>query len=149
MEQLFAIAQKEGIKISYYNMPKPYLGMYLNDYGFPIIMLDHSLKDQPALHRCILAEEIGHHFTGIGQNIHYSAIVPFWKYKMIKCEFKALKWSATNLIPYNKLLHAYYKEGLQEITELAEYFNVTPELMEFRKNFIDPAHFRERTFSAK
>ena len=141
MKNLINIADRENITIKYVTMPTPYLGMYLNDYGSPLILLDHGIKDESCLHRCILAEELGHHFTSVGKSIHYAETVPFWKQHQAKQEFKALKWSATNLIPYDKLIEAYC-EGLQELFELAHHFKVTPELMQFRMTFVNKNDFQ-------
>ena len=55
------ITKDEGIIIGYEEFPAPIKGIYIRDNEMSIIGLDTRLD--PIEKRCILAEEIGHHFT--------------------------------------------------------------------------------------
>jgi hypothetical protein len=113
------------------------LGLYDNDGVNTQIILDAALKDDLRLLVCILAEELGHHFTSIGRSFYKAANCPFWKLNHIKTEMRALKWSAFHLMPEEKLRYAITREKLRQIYEFEEYFFVTEELARFRLNFCD------------
>jgi Zn-dependent peptidase ImmA (M78 family) len=138
MQSLLALAEKENIEVIHHSIPSSFLGLYIDDRDSSLIILDPSLKRYPPLQRCILAEELGHHFTSVGNTIHHAANFPFWKLHQSKTELKALKWSATNLIPRRELLLACRRDRLTTVEELADYFQVTPELMKFRLGFLSP-----------
>ena len=138
MNHLLSIAEKENIEIIYENIPKKFrsLGYYINDdQGNSIITLHKELKNYPRLHKCILSEELGHHFTSIGESFYKAINCQFWKLNHIKTELKALKWSAFQLIPETQLDYAVECEKLITIYDLEEYFSVTRELMLFRLRY--------------
>ncbi len=142
MEKLLDIARKERINLEYSKLPDNLLGLYVaKGSALPLIILDKTLKSDYRLHRCILAEEIGHHFTSVGQTICPAANFPFWQTGQSKAELKALRWSAMHLIPYKNLMQAVHKESLHLIWQLAEKFDVTEELMLFRLQFLHKNDF--------
>ena len=67
---------------------------------------------------CILAEELGHYYTSVG-NILDQAPLPHKKQEVL-----ARRWAYRRLIPLGKLVDAYMS-GFRTCHELAEYFNVT------------------------
>lgn len=96
-----------------------------------MIFLDKSLPKYPRLHKCVLAEELGHYYTAPRTSIiqvHTSAYINII---MDQDERKALKW-ATNFLISDKSLFQAYKMGLHTCYDLAEYFDVT-EWFLFRK----------------
>ena len=96
-----------------------------------MIYLSLRLHADYRLHRCVLAEELGHHFTSAGERMpkrHHSMQD---RLSIDKCEYKALRWAANHLVPENDLLDVV-SEGLCEIWELAEQFDVTEDMMRFR-----------------
>jgi Zn-dependent peptidase ImmA (M78 family) len=102
---------------------------YVNDYG-PAILLDKSL-DKPGntrLHRCILAHELGHHFTAPKTNIlrlYGSSSTKYMdKIQQAQDERKALEWASNHLMPNVELSRAL-SQGCINVYELAEWFNVT------------------------
>src|SRR3546814_4160318 len=81
MEDMLTLAAQDGIIVEYYPFQKPLLGIYMQlDGTSPIIGLSTHLKTL-AEKRCVMAEELGHHFTSVGNCIpdrefyHYSARV--------------------------------------------------------------------------
>ena len=132
MEALLQLAESENIAVGYSMLKSPILGFYWKPVdACPIIGLSFRLHTDRRLHRCVLAEEIGHHFTSSGVRIakkHHSIQD---RLSIDKCEYKALWWAAHHLVPENDLLDIV-GEGLCEIWELAEHFNVTEEMMRFR-----------------
>ena len=136
---MLQLAKDEGIEVELFDFIPPVRGIYYAENSMsPIIGLDSTLTRDTPLLRCILAEELGHHFTTSG------CFIPrqFYNYSdrlhISKIEFKAIKWAANYLIPENDLLDVI-SSGLYEPWELAEHFNVTEEF----------AIFRLRLFGAK
>ena len=62
---LFTLAKNEGINIEWWNFTPPLEAIYCAIPNLPpIIGLSYMLKrSSRAYLRCILAEELGHHFT--------------------------------------------------------------------------------------
>ncbi len=136
IQDLYELVQKENILLKYYDLPGNIKGIYFNDKN-SVITLDESLLDckDIYLHRCILAEQLGHHFTSTTQ-LYCAANFPFWKISHPKKKTQALRWSAFYLIDYNKLKTAIEKYSIHSICDLAEHFCVTKELMLFRLQFL-------------
>lgn len=131
-DTMLQLAKDERIEIEIFDFVPPVRGIYYAENDMcPIIGLDNSLRHDPPLLRCILAEELGHHFTTSGSFIPRQ----FYNYSdrlhISKIEFKAIKWAANYLIPENDLLDVI-SSGLYEPWELAEHFNVTEEFATFR-----------------
>lgn len=66
---------------------------------------------------CVLAEELGHHFTSHGDIIDISDV------KNIKQELRARNWSYEKLVGVVDLINAYRK-GVKSKYELAEFLDV-------------------------
>lgn len=132
MQQLFILAENEKIVVEYLRLKSPIKGFYCKEPGcFPFIGLDHSLHSDLRLHRCVMAEEIGHHFTSSGEPVVKRRFSSSDRLSIDKIEYKALRWAANYLVPENNLLDAL-RDGLCEVWELAEEFDVTEEMMRFR-----------------
>jgi hypothetical protein len=138
MQSLLALAEQENIIINYDNIAKRFktFGLYDNDGAHKQIILHTGLKDYPRLHKCILSEELGHHFTSVGISFYKAANCRFWKLNHIKTELRALKWSCFHLIPDDRLHCAIDTEHLRAVEEFEDYFEVTPELMLFRLRYL-------------
>jgi Zn-dependent peptidase ImmA (M78 family) len=139
MERLLEIVRQEGIFLDYdhlaYGERKLY-GLYFyekkRDKSF--IVLDVKLDFHPTLHRCVLAEELGHYFT-----VPRSKFTkPFASYgdriELSRDERRALRWAARFLISDEDLENALKCE-FRSIDEIAEYFDVTPEIAKIRLEF--------------
>ena len=77
-------------------------------------------KDIPtqAKKACVLAEELGHHYTNVGDVLDQTEI------DNIKQERKARMWAYNNEIGLSGILSAY-KYGCQNLHEMAEHLDVT------------------------
>ena len=71
---------------------------------------------------CVLAEELGHYHTTVGDILDQSSIANR------KQEHRARMWSYNKLIDLSGIISAY-KAGCQNIYEMAEYLNVTEEFL--------------------
>lgn len=139
MEFLLKLVEKEKINITYLPLRKykdTLWGLYVpGRFGInPTIYLDTELKYNPKLYRlarCILAEELGHHFTGIGPNIFKIHANYSLERKMSAEDEKALRWATNVIIPTEEII-TLLGNGKYRCTDLANYFGVTTWFM-FRK----------------
>ncbi|MHC1760565.1 MAG: ImmA/IrrE family metallo-endopeptidase [Negativicutes bacterium] len=132
MEQLMKIAENEKVIVEYFKSTRSFRGFYCHEQGCPpIIGLSIALHSNYRLHRCVMAEELGHHFTSVCDKSAFKRYSPQERLTIDKIEYKALKWAANHLVPENDLLDAI-REGLFEVWELAEHFDITEDMMRFR-----------------
>lgn len=137
MQNLFEIAEREKIIVEFFIFAAPIKGIYIADIDLtPTIGLDTSLKNNTPLLRCIMAEELGHHFTSTGMCMPKEFYSYCDRLKISKAEYKALKWAALYLIPLDKLLEAV-SYGICTVWEIADHFNVTEEMIAFRLRLPD------------
>ena len=78
--------------------------------------------------RCILAEELGHHFTTTGDISNQSTI------SNRKQELRAREWAYKKLVPLSKIICAH-KQRIANRYELADFLNVTEEFLEDALNW--------------
>ena len=71
---------------------------------------------------CVLAEELGHHYTSVGKIIDMS------DFQNRKQERQARVWGYNKLIGLTGIVNAY-KRGCQDIHEMAEFLDVTEEYL--------------------
>lgn len=134
---LLKMADDYGIKVEYWEFRPPLEAVYWSFPGLPpVIGLSDSLFESRAHFRCVLAEELGHHFTTAGEAIpktffHYSN-----RLEVSRAEYRAIRWAALHLIPLDKLQQAV-KRGICERRELAEHFDVTEDMVDFRLRLPD------------
>lgn len=72
--------------------------------------------------KCVLAEEIGHHYTAIGDILDQTNIVNR------KAELKGRQWGYRKLVPLEKLIQAF-DNRCTNLCEMAEYLGVTEEFL--------------------
>lgn len=98
-------------------IPNNYKGLYAHG----IISIDKKLNYIEK--GCILAEEIGHHFTTTGNIIGQKNISDR------KQEHRARNWGYEALVPLDKIVESY-SSGYRTYHETAEFLNVTEEYLE-------------------
>jgi hypothetical protein len=115
MNRLLEIADAEHITIEYRKLSHGLNGFYISEENYPpFIAFSYSLRSNYRLHSSVLAEELGHHFTSVGERFakrHHSTQD---RLTIDKVEYKALRWAANHLVPEDDLLDVI-KEGLYEI----------------------------------
>ena len=127
--ELEKIIKDEGIIIGYDEFPAPLKGVYIRDNEMSIIGLDTKLE--PIEKRCILAEEIGHHFTlPDGMDLRESHRYGILE-KRINYETMAREYAAQLLMPQDQWLKAINKKDVT-IEELMTTFGVTKEMVLYR-----------------
>ena len=120
--KLYKIADREGIRVDFPNMPNVKSAcISLNGKNF--IAIDKSVRYGSAEEKVKLAHEIGHcrsnGFYAVGEDL---------KDREEK-EKKADSWAIENLVPLSELEQAI-KNGQEDISALAEYFGVTEHFMQ-------------------
>ena len=124
LEKLLQVIYDENI-ILHYDDSLPYqlewLYVNIKDVGHAIFLLNR-LKQDKHRHIEILGEELGHHFTSVGDNISNTSIY-IEKLNILKCEKQATDWS-TNYIITNKELAKALEHGCNLFYEIAEFLNV-------------------------
>lgn len=117
-EDLLIKIEKEGIEYFENNYIGKMKGLYVDN----TITLNSNI-DTEAEKKCILAEELGHHFTSCGNIMDQSKI------ENRKQERIARAWAYDRLIGINGLINAY-KYGCKSKYEIAEYLNVSEQFLE-------------------
>ena len=128
MQKLIEQAEAEGVGVAWHDFGGDTLGLYVYD-DIPMIGIDKSIKDNLFLSRCVLAEELGHHFTSVGRSIYYCRSLR--NINVCKSEHKALRWAAWYLIPRGSIKLALL-DGADTVKKMAHYFRVTEEMIWFR-----------------
>lgn len=116
-EQLLREAEEEGIEVISWSLQGKTKGLYYNG----TIAISESITTT-AEKTCILAEELGHHYTSCGNIIDTSNV------NNRKQEIKARRWAIKNLIPFSSIIQAY-ESGCENLYEMAEYIGVTEEFL--------------------
>lgn len=112
-EKLLKEAEQHGLSIYERPMPENVKGLY----GDNVIWISKGIESQTEK-ACVLAEEIGHHFTSAGHILDQTSIINR------KQELRARYWAYEKLVPLTSLIEAF-KFGVRTRFELAEYLNVT------------------------
>lgn len=114
---LYQVAEKENIRIDRMSIP---LTVGIAVPG--AICLDEDLTFDGPLERSVMAHELGHCLT---DSFYHRSAPAFIRRRM---ENRADKWAVSNLVPKNELRNAIL-DGRTSIWDLAEYFNVTDDLI--------------------
>lgn len=117
-EKLLDETTKENINVIEMKFKGDIKGLYCSN----TIAISKKLETD-AEKTCVLAEEIGHHYTSSGNILEQSNI------NSAKQEKKARRWAYERLIGITVLIHAY-KSGVRNRFELAEFLNVTEDFLE-------------------
>ena len=117
MTDLLAIAEYEGIEIHEIELPERIKGLY---YDNSIVINKRLLTNKER--KCVLAEELGHFFTSIGDILNLKIE------SNKKQEIRARNWAIQKLVPFDELILAH-QQGYVSVYELAEYFDVTEDFM--------------------
>lgn len=116
-EHLEAEACRDGIEIVQKRFESQRLkGLYID--GNIAIRQDLSLTEKT----CVLAEELGHHYTTIGNILDQTDV------GNRKQELRARLWAYNKQIGLHGIIQAY-KRRCQSIAEMAEYLDVTEDFL--------------------
>lgn len=117
-ENLLDDANDSGITLDEkYTFDSKLKGLYIDNN----IALSSALETS-AEKSCILAEELGHHYTSSGNIIDMSVVVNR------KQELHARAWAYNRLIGLYGIINAY-RSGCKNGYEIAEHLNITEEFL--------------------
>lgn len=111
-----AIKYEDEVKV--YDRDMTLKGLYYNN----VIGISSKLNTD-AEKRCILAEEIGHHFTTFGDILDQTNMCNK------KQELIARRWAYDLIVPLEKIIEAYHY-GCRNRYETADFLNVTEHFLE-------------------
>lgn len=117
-EKLLERASSANVSVHEYNLGESSLeGLY---YDNNIALSDKiETTNRKA---CIVAEELGHHYTTAGNILNTGDI------GNLKQEYRAKKWAYEEMIPRSDILAAI-EAGCREIWEIAEYLDVDEQFL--------------------
>lgn len=119
LEELHQEAQKENVKVIDYHFDSDRIkGLYCDGS----IALNERLKTS-AERSCILSEELGHHFSNVGNMVDMKVT------ENRKQEHRARAWAYNKMIGLIGIVNAY-ENGCSNIHETADFLNVTEEFLQ-------------------
>lgn len=136
LEKLFQIAADENITIDYTDsLPNGLLGLHIHLDGIGhIISILRSVKDNRNTFIEVLAEELGHYFTAVGDNL--INIENYRDYlKVCKDERQALNWSVNALIK-NSDLEKAFKNNCSSYYDISEFLNIPEGLVKEKFTYL-------------
>lgn len=132
-EELLSEAEDAGISVDEdFPFNSALKGLYIDN--------NIALSDQlgtSAEKACILAEELGHHYTSVGNILDSSDL------GNAKQEYQARLWSYNRLIGLRGLICAY-QHGCRTFYEVAEFLDVTEDCL---RRTIDTYHAKYGTYT--
>ena len=112
-EILLKEATQQGLDIYEEKMKPRIKGLYADN----VIWINELITTSNEK-ACVLAEELGHYHTTVGDILNQQSILDR------KQEKVARAWAYKKLVPFTKIIDAY-KEGITNKYEFAEYLGVT------------------------
>lgn len=132
LKELFQIIEKENIifeeiNIQYGNSK----GIYFDIPGIPpTIGISKSIVNDRCKYLSVIAEEVGHYFTSVG-NLTIKSENYSEKLQKNKKENKAKSWAANFLISDEDFVQALYN-CISTPCDLCDSFNVTDEILRYK-----------------
>lgn len=136
LDDIFEIIKREKIIFEETNIQyKDTKGVYFNVPGIPpTIGIEKSIINDRCMYLSILAEELGHHFTTLGdltiKSNNYSE-----KLQKNKKENIAKSWAANFLISDEEFVQALY-HCISTPCDICDFFNITDEILSYKINSI-------------
>lgn len=141
---LLRLVEQEGIHLCYTDLSdapgRRVYGLYYREprRNLPVIILDHRLEHNLPLHRSVLAEELGHHFTAPSTSVAVAYTSYSVALALSRDERRALRWACDYLLPVAEVAAAV-ERGIATPWDLAEHFLVTEWLIWRRLEFMAAA----------
>lgn len=136
LNQLLELSKKEKIDIHYLDIKEiGVLGLYIKNEGLPhMIFLDHSLKNNKDKLIEVLAEELGHYFTSVGNSI---SNINTYKDKLDigKCENKATKWATYFLVSEYDIINLI-NNNITSIHDMADKLGISVDILMKRFEYL-------------
>lgn len=133
--RLLSIAEQEQIFVYTTYLMGHVRGVYRRTSCGSVILLDKRIPSRKEL-GCILAEELGHHFTSTYNICNYYSHMD--AIRINREERVALIWAANALIPDDDFVDMLLWEQPPTRFEMAEHFFVTERLVEIKFEYLYP-----------
>lgn len=122
LNKLFYLIESENIDFFFANLKLVNkLGLYSCKDGYGVIVIDYTLKYNKIALTEVLAEELGHHFTTVGDFSNINTYQDMLKHN--KSENMALKWATEFLISEEEICNLVLENITAE--EMAERCEVS------------------------
>lgn len=115
------------VKVKELELQYGFKGLYRNG----VILIDKRMNTVKK--GCVLGEELGHHFTTVGNILDQSSI------NNRKQEKMARKWAHKKILPISCFIDAY-KYGCRNRFEIAEFLDVTEDFLQEALDFYIEKH---------
>lgn len=137
LENLYQLIEKENIKLEILDsLPDHIDGMYLkSESSYPIIVINKRIENDSMKFKIVLAEELGHHFTSVGDSrVMFNSYTR--RLQLDKSEITALKWATEFLLPIDRLKEAFLKMHNRQIDGVTQELEVPHEFLLARLKFL-------------
>jgi Zn-dependent peptidase ImmA (M78 family) len=131
-DALCDLIQEQNIQLIVLPMPQKVQGFYSFSDSNPRIALNSNLSESSSKYRCVLAEELGHHYTSIGELPTVAGMPYYNRIQHDRSESRAVRWAINFLIPTEQLLYVIEDYSLSCLQELADAFVVTVEFIQYK-----------------
>lgn len=135
LDKLLGIAEQENIIIDYVSFSSNINGLYYREEDMPpIIGINENIVSNTKLFSCVLAEELGHHFTTVGDT---TAECYCYADRLVvnKKETVALKWATEFLMPLYEIIDVIRSRG-NSFSSIADKLQVTDQFLLKRFEFL-------------
>jgi len=131
INELMEIIDINDIFFEKLELPNNVYGYYQNSNAESYILISDkvNLSNNESLYKCILAEEIGHYFTCIGNNVPHKSNSYHSDLLIEKQEVKAIKWATDYLIDTDLLLDYLRHNTMAKLSDIADHFQVTEDFI--------------------
>lgn len=132
LTDIYNLIEKENIILDEINFKQNNIeGIYFKVPGLsPTIGINKNIVSDTRKYISILAEELGHHFTSIG-DLSAECITYTQKINKSRQEKRARIWAANYLIS-DKEINGAILQNIGNIYDLAIHFNVTEEIIKYK-----------------
>lgn len=137
IEDLHQLIESENIILDITDMlPYNVDGIYLkSDASFPVIGINRNIISDKIKYSIVLAEELGHHFTSVGDSsVMFNSYAK--RLQLDKAEIQALKWATEYILPIDKLKPAFLKMHNRKIDSIYNELEVPHEFLLARLKFL-------------
>lgn len=126
LKKLYEISEKEHISVINFKMKNKAIIGQINNVC--CIGLNYSKISNSREEKELLAEELGHYYY----DAFYTASTDISTIE--QKEYRANKWKCIALMSIKDFKTAF-QQGLRNIFEIADYFNISPKTVEFAYNY--------------
>jgi len=129
LNTLTDILEDEAILYDYVDLKEVANGMCINEGNEYYILLDKKIKEDDALHKAVLAEELGHYYTMIDDPTPRADDSYHKQCRVEKEEEKAARWATSHLISNDELLDFLADNKQSNLYDLIDHFDVTQDIL--------------------